>query len=83
MLNQNIEDIKSKINEKVALCEDNTVLRNVLHFLDRSIFWKKKYWVTLDREDLSFNEWAVHLKEELMDWVNYIERLTAHKTSNQ
>jgi hypothetical protein len=36
---------------------------------------KKKYGVTLDRNDLSLSDWLTHLQEELMDAVNYIERI--------
>lgn len=33
----------------------------------------KKYGTTLDRDDLSFRDWLVHLQEELMDATVYIE----------
>ena len=35
----------------------------------------KKYRTTLDREDLSLVEWLRHTQEELMDAVNYIEKV--------
>ncbi len=34
----------------------------------------KKYGVTVDREDLSEDEWEQHLLEELMDAVVYLYR---------
>lgn len=35
----------------------------------------KKYGTTVDREDLTPEEWAIHLQEELMDATLYIQRL--------
>lgn len=35
----------------------------------------KKYGVTMERTDLSFEEWVAHLQEELMDAAIYAERL--------
>lgn len=34
-----------------------------------------KYGVTMEREDLSHDEWLVHLQEELLDGAVYIEKL--------
>ena len=36
---------------------------------------KKKYGVTMERDDLSNIEWLIHLQEELMDATVYIQRL--------
>jgi len=36
---------------------------------------KKKYGVTMERGDLSIEEWLTHLQEELMDASVYVERL--------
>ena len=36
---------------------------------------KKKYGVTMEREDLSTEEWLNHLQQELMDASVYVERL--------
>ena len=35
----------------------------------------KKYNTTLDRNDLSKEDWLIHLQEELMDATLYIEKL--------
>ena len=35
----------------------------------------KKYGTTIDREDLTTEEWAIHLQEELMDATLYVQRL--------
>jgi hypothetical protein len=44
-------------------------------FQQRSEIGIKKYGVTLEREDLTADEWAEHLQQELMDAVLYLERL--------
>lgn len=36
---------------------------------------KKKYGVTMERNDLSFLEWLQHLQEELLDAAIYVEKL--------
>jgi hypothetical protein len=44
-------------------------------FHQRSKVGIKKYGVTLERDDLTADEWAEHLQQELMDAVLYLERL--------
>jgi len=44
--------------------------------MSRAEVGKKKYGVTMERDDLSFKEWLVHLSEELMDSLVYIEKVT-------
>jgi hypothetical protein len=56
-------------------CSDSVVERVVKKLRSRSEFGKKKYGVTLEREDLSMLDWINHTQEELMDAVNYLERL--------
>ena len=34
-----------------------------------------KYGTTMEREDLSVQEWLTHLQEELMDAAVYVQRL--------
>ncbi len=34
-----------------------------------------KYGTSMDREDLSFDEWLQHFKEELMDGITYLHKL--------
>ena len=41
---------------------------------DRANVGKKKYGVTMERDDLSFMQWMTHLQEELMDAIVYIEK---------
>ena len=42
---------------------------------ERAKLGLQKYGVTMEREDLTMEEWFVHLQEELMDGAVYIERL--------
>lgn len=55
-------------------CNDTVVEQVVDEFRERSKFGEKKYGTTLDRDDLSFEEWIQHLKEELMDALVYVTR---------
>lgn len=43
--------------------------------LDRADVGKRKYGVTMEREDLTLMEWLNHLQEEVMDAAVYIEKL--------
>ena len=36
---------------------------------------KSKYGVTMERSDLDIEAWLIHLQEELMDGVVYVEKL--------
>lgn len=54
---------------------DTVVAAVIAKFKQRSDFGFAKYGVTLDRSDLTTIDWLTHLQEELMDAVNYIERL--------
>jgi len=40
---------------------------------------KKKYGTTMERDDLTFEQWIQHLQEELMDAVVYIEKIKGEK----
>lgn len=54
----------SKIEESVA----NKIIRRAEH-------GKKKYGVTMERQDLTTLEWLMHHQEELMDALVYSEKL--------
>jgi hypothetical protein len=41
---------------------------------NRAKVGKNKYGVTMERDDLSFSKWMIHLQEELMDAIVYIEK---------
>jgi hypothetical protein len=62
-------------NTRTILKTDSIVDSVLDKFIDRARVGKKKYNTDLDREDLSLSEWLTHLQEELMDAVNYIEKL--------
>jgi hypothetical protein len=48
----------------------------VIDFLrSRAETGKRKYGVTMEREDLNFFQWLQHLQEELLDAAVYIEKL--------
>jgi hypothetical protein len=54
---------------------DSIVTSVIEQFTTRAEFGEKKYGVNLDREDLKFQEWITHMKEELMDAILYLEKL--------
>ena len=62
-------------NSRTILKTDSIVDSVLDKFIDRSKVGKRKYNTDLDREDLSLSDWLTHLQEELMDAVNYIEKL--------
>lgn len=52
------------------------IVDNVLvKYLLRSEEGMRKYGVTMERKDLAFEQWLLHLQEELMDASLYIEKL--------
>ena len=54
----------------------DSVVTSVLHkFQQRSEFGQKKYGTNLDRTDLSFLDWVIHMQEELMDAILYLEKM--------
>jgi|UniRef100_A0A6C0IQ37 hypothetical protein len=54
----------------------DTVVKRVLHkYINRAKIGKEKYGHTLDRKDLSIEDWITHLQEELMDATLYLEKL--------
>jgi hypothetical protein len=44
-------------------------------FEQRSQLGIKKYGTTLERDDLTAEEWVNHLQDELMDAILYLQRL--------
>ena len=67
--------IYNENNTRTVVKTDSIVDGVIDKLIDRAVVGKKKYGVTLDRNDLSLSEWLTHLQEELMDAVNYIERI--------
>jgi phosphopentomutase len=62
-------------NSRTVRKTDRIVDGVIDKIIDRALVGKKKYGVTLEREDLSLSEWLTHLQEELLDAANYIERI--------
>jgi len=54
---------------------DKVVLAVMAKYAERSATGLKKYGTTLDREDLTLDQWITHLQEELMDATLYLERI--------
>lgn len=44
-------------------------------FIEREETGLKKYGTTMDRKDLSLDEWIEHMKQELMDAILYLEKI--------
>ena len=59
---------------------DPIIKQVVEKFVERSNTGFKKYGVTLQDDDSPLNVWLTHLQEELMDAVNYIEKLKSKLT---
>ena len=54
----------------------DTIVEEVIDlFRKRSEEGIKKYGTTLDRDDLSEEEWIQHFQEELMDAILYLTKL--------
>jgi len=54
---------------------DKIIQKVVEKFKERSDVGYKKYGVTLHDDEPSLHKWLNHLQEELMDAVNYIQKL--------
>tara|TARA_E500000318_G_C3493779_1_gene185508 strand:+ start:357 stop:617 length:261 start_codon:yes stop_codon:yes gene_type:complete len=65
------------MNKKEYKFRDPIIEKVVEKFISRSDVGYNKYKVTLDQDSKSINEWLNNIQEELMDAVNYIEKLKA------
>ena len=63
------------MNKKEYKFRDPIIEKVVEKFISRSDVGFSKYKVTLDEDSKSINEWLNNIQEELMDAVNYIEKL--------
>jgi hypothetical protein len=54
---------------------DSIVKSIINQFTTRAEAGETKYGVNMDRNDLSFQEWITHMKQELMDAIIYLEKL--------
>ena len=55
--------------------KDEIIERVIQKFIKRSEVGYKKYGVTLKNDDQPLDIWLTHIQEELMDAVNYIEKV--------
>ena len=62
------------------MSRDIIIDRVIQKFKDRSDVGFKKYGVTLKDDDQPLDTWLTHIQEELMDAVNYIEKLKMETT---
>jgi hypothetical protein len=62
-------------NTRTVLKADSIVDSIVDKFIDRSRVGKKKYGVTLDREDFSLYDWCEHSIQEAMDLILYLKKV--------
>ena len=54
----------------------DSVVKEVMEkFADRAQTGYAKYNATMDRDDLSIDEWLQHAQEEVMDFILYITKI--------
>lgn len=64
------------MNQEIENLDLDSITKSVFHqFYIRHQLGKKKYGVTLDREDLNVLDWIQHAQEEHMDAILYLEKL--------
>jgi hypothetical protein len=68
--------IKDTMSEWIETQVQDSVVQSVINkFKQRSEVGIKKYNTTLDREDLTKQDWIQHAQEEAMDLILYLEKL--------
>ena len=55
--------------------DDKIVKEVIQNFEKRSIIGYLKYGTTLERNDLTYEQWVNHLQEELMDAILYLQKI--------
>lgn len=58
----------------------NQVIKKIA---ERAATGLAKYGQTLDRKDLTYRDWLIHLQEELMDATQYIEKILEELEENK
>jgi len=61
--------------EKPEGTGDKIVDKVIESFKQRSKFGQEKYNTTLENNNLGLKQWCQHIQEELMDAVNYLEKV--------
>ena len=59
---------------------DPIIKKVIDKFIERSNTGYKKYGVTLHDDEPNLHKWLNHIQEELMDAINYIEKLKMETT---
>ena len=68
--------VKDTMSEWIEVQVKDSVVQSVINkFKQRSEVGIKKYNTTLDREDLTREQWIEHAQEEAMDLILYLEKL--------
>jgi hypothetical protein len=68
--------VKDTMSEWIETQVKDSVVQSVINkFKQRSEVGIKKYGTTMDRDDLTRDEWIAHISEELMDALLYLEKL--------
>lgn len=62
-------------NSRTVFKTDSIVDSVIDKFIDRAEMGKAKYKQTLDRSDLSLDEWLNHAIEEHMDAILYLQKI--------
>ena len=68
------EKMTDTLNTRLSNC-DSIVQTVVEKFVSRAEFGRKKYGKTMDRDDLTTDEWICHAVEEAMDMILYLSKL--------
>jgi hypothetical protein len=68
--------VKDTMSEWIEAQVKDSVVQSVINkFKQRSEVGIKKYGTTMDRDDITRDEWITHISEELMDALLYLEKL--------
>jgi hypothetical protein len=71
-----MSQVKDTMSEWIDTQVKDSVVQSVINkFKQRSEVGIKKYGTTMDRDDLTRDEWITHISEELMDALLYLEKL--------
>jgi hypothetical protein len=68
--------VKDTMSQWIETQVQDSVVQSVINkFKQRSEVGIKKYNTTLDRDDLTKQDWIEHAQEEAMDLILYLEKL--------
>jgi hypothetical protein len=71
-----MSELKDTMSDWIDTQVQDSIVQSVINkFKQRSEVGIKKYNTTLDREDLTKQDWIQHAQEEAMDLILYLEKL--------